>query len=73
MAMTVNQKWVDKMQRNIFQGKMIDETISFNKTSQWLITMLDKYKIPFKIYNLGAGVKRITTETDICPCCKKKI
>ena len=52
----------------------IDETISFNKASQWLITILSKNLIPYKIYNLGAGVKRIVTkDIDTCPCCKHKL
>ena len=71
--MMINPKWTDKIYKDVNEGKSIDETIMFNKASQWLVTILSNKNIPFKVYNLGAGVKRITTETDICPCCKKKI
>jgi hypothetical protein len=39
--------------------------------AQALIEWMSKNNIAFKVYNLGAGVKRITSDTDICPCCKK--
>lgn len=51
----------------------IDRTISHNVNAKWLITKLTNKDIMFKVYNLGAGVKRITTETDKCPCCGKKV
>lgn len=44
---------------------------SFLPAAQWLIIQLTKNKIPFKLINLGAGVKRITTETDTCPVAEK--
>ena len=40
---------------------------------KWVILELDRRGMPFKVYNLGAGVARVTTDTDTCPCCKKKL
>lgn len=57
---------------NSSQGK-IDRTISFNPAAKDLIQELDRRGIMFKVYNLGAGVKRITTDTDTCPCCKGRL
>ena len=44
----------------------------YGSSIQWLIQALAKADRLFKVYNLGAGVSRITTETDVCPCCKRK-
>lgn len=51
----------------------IDRTTGINKAAAWLIMYLTQEEIPFKVYNLGAGVKRITTDTKKCPCCKKEL
>jgi len=73
MAKIVNDYWKNEMIRKIESHQTIDEILSFTKAVQWLIITLTHFNIPFKIYNLGAGVKRITTDTDICPCCKKSL
>lgn len=69
----VNPKWAAEIEEKLDNKVSLDEVISFNPASQWLIIKLSYLNKPFKIYNLGSGVKRITTETDTCPCCKKKI
>ena len=80
MRRTVNEKWYEEKKRQALTilalgaaSEHIDETISFNKAAQALVVLLSNKNIPFKVFNLGAGVKRITTETDVCPCCKKKL
>ena len=73
MGYIVNKKWVDEMVEKIEKGIEIDVTSSFHKSAQFLITELSENNVPFQVYNLGAGVRRITTITDICPCCKKSI
>ena len=79
--MRVNPDWIKDRQRQLCtldphsleQADHIDEHISYNAAAQWLITALSKRGIIFKVYNLGAGVKRITTqEPDKCPCCKRR-
>jgi hypothetical protein len=37
--------------------------------AKWLILELSSRKFPFKVVELGAGVKLITRKTDICPKC----
>jgi len=71
MATIVNPNWVKPLMEKLNSGGKIDETISFNKAAQWLIEALQRRNRPFRIFNLGAGVKRITTDTDKCPCCQK--
>ena len=73
MATKVNQQWIEDVMNEYKETKTLERTTSYNKAIQALIIRLDREKINFKLYNLGAGVKKITTETDICPCCKKKI
>ena len=73
MAVRVNPSWLKERKEEIRKGYSIDITASFNKAAQALIICLSNADIPFKLYNLGAGIKRITTKIDICPCCKRKL
>ena len=73
MAIQVSSQWIENAIAEYKETEIMERTASFNKAIQALIIRLDKEKINFKLYNLGAGVKKITTETDICPCCKKKL
>ena len=49
--------------------KAIEVTTSFNQAIQWLIIALDKFGIPFRVISLGAGVKKVTTDVQVCPKC----
>lgn len=69
----INPKWMERLQTDIAAHHPIDETISFTPGKQWLIEFLSKKNRPFKVYQLGCGVTRITTDTDVCPCCKKSL
>ena len=52
----------------------INEVLSFNKGAQWLIKRLAEKKIPFKLKNLGAGVKMVTTlDIEKCPYCNRNL
>ena len=73
MPVKVNPKWQADMDTDILQCNKIDYTGSYLPAIQWLIERLSGYGRVYKLYNLGAGVRRITTDTDICPCCKQKI
>ena len=57
----------------IIAGKPLDFTSPHNLLIQWFVLRLSKRDRPFKLYQLGAGVKRITTETTTCPCCKRPL
>lgn len=70
--------WVSEMRERINGlsspgATPIDLTTGENIVAKWLIASLSGKNVPFKVYNLGAGVKRITTDTDECPCCKRKM
>jgi len=70
---SLNPKWMARLEPVVYSSISIDETLSLLAAKQWLIKQLTKANRPFKIYSLGAGVSRITTETDTCPCCKRKL
>jgi len=73
MTKRINPLFTKNIENLVSENKKIDMTLSFLPCIKWLIVFLDYRNIPFKIFNLGAGVKRITTETDACPCCKRKL
>ena len=73
MKRSINPAWIAEMKSKILQGLEIDTTQSFLPCIQWLIIQLSNYGKPYKLYDLGAGVKRLTTNTTTCPCCKKEL
>jgi len=71
MAKTISIDWKKRMIEKIDTGQEIDITSGFLAGMQWLIEALSRKGVPFAIYNIGAGVRRVTTVTDKCPCCKR--
>lgn len=73
----VNPVWIKEMRKAIIEYPYkIDIILSYNAAAQWLIAELSREEIPYKLFQLGAGVKRITTkpgDIERCPCCKKKL
>lgn len=69
----INPKWAENMEDRIANGASIDETTQYNILIQWIILALSSRNIPYKVYTLGAGVKRITTKVEECPLCKRKL
>lgn len=47
----------------------IDVSVPNTQATQWLVWELARRKISFKVIQLGAGVKRVTTDTTVCPKC----
>jgi hypothetical protein len=69
MGAILNPKWCAEMERKVFSEEPVDITTSFTKATQWLIVMLTKANRGFKVVTLGAGVRRVTTDTQVCPKC----
>lgn len=81
MRARISERWVAEMteQMRAYQSrismngleppKAIEVTTSFNQAVQWLIIALDKFGIPFRVISLGAGVKKVTTDVQVCPKC----
>lgn len=73
MPIRLNPEWCQKMTADAHSSLPVDYTSNLNLAIQYTIFQLSNAGRPFKLYNLGAGVKRITTDTDTCPCCKRKL
>ena len=73
MAKQLDTKWVVAIEESLRNWQPINETLTDRLTLQFLILRLLKDGRPFKVYTLGAGGKRITTDTETCPCCNKKL
>ena len=73
MALRVSIEWKSTYQGTINMGLPVEVTSKHNIVIQELVIMLSKAQRPYKIFNLGAGVKQITTNTEVCPCCKRAL
>lgn len=71
--MRLNPKWTAEKLDAMNHGRLIDETLECNMAAKWLIAALSHRNKTFSVYNIGAGVKRITTDSTTCPCCKRKL
>lgn len=74
MGARVNPNWIKRIVREYKESKnkedfKLDEVLSYNPATQWLVSYLTKNGVAYKIINLGAGVKRITTDVKVCSKC----
>ena len=71
--LTSEKSDITKAANDAIAGNSFDVTIQSNSDAKALIEFLSKNNIVFDIYNLGSGVKRITSNTTKCPCCKREL
>lgn len=69
MTSRINRRWLAEMQRQIDAGDRIDQVLPFPPSARSLIAALAAKGRAFKVVNLGAGVKRVTTDVGVCPKC----
>lgn len=69
----ISGKWQGEIESLIQQGKKIDATSGETIALKWLVQKLAICGVPYRVYKLGLGVTRVTTDTDTCPCCGKKV
>jgi hypothetical protein len=73
----VNVRWMAEQREKIKQKKDegfdFEANLAFRPAAQWLVLALTEAGVAYRIYQLGLGVVRITTVTDVCPCCKAGI
>ena len=71
--MFLREEWkaavLDRMAKDMARGKVFELSTEITIAAKWLIMKLDEKGIPFKVLNLGAGVKKIKTEVRTCPKC----
>lgn len=65
----INPEWAAVMEREVFGGVPVDVTTPHAAVAQWLVMALSNAKREFRVVNLGAGVKRVTTDVKVCPKC----
>ena len=69
----VDQKWRARILGEIKAETFCEAVVKHNVNAKYLIALLaDLDYRPFKVINLGAGVKRIVLAEHICPTCKGK-
>lgn len=66
--MKITSEYKESMKKMV-NDKNVNLTTNHNIIAKYIIGLLAKKDIPFRLINLGAGVKRITTDVDICPKC----
>ena len=80
--MILNPKWCADIKERItarllgtneFMYQPFELRSEWNKATQFVILALPQAGRPYKVHQLGAGVKLITTDTDTCPCCKQRL
>jgi hypothetical protein len=71
--MMVDPKWIEKMKHLMDQKLPIDVTLPYQVSANWLVAELSRRNIPFRLQNIGAGVRRLTTDTEHCPFCGQKV
>lgn len=74
MSKRLNPQWKQKIENEL------DEVYKTNKhwekieteplCKKFIVIQLIKRNIPYKTFNMGAGVTKITNDTTICPKCK---
>jgi hypothetical protein len=62
--------WLRVINVNHSSGCITECNTEFNELAQWFVKTLVEKNIPFKILNMGAGIKKITTDVNVCPKCK---
>jgi len=73
--MRINPEWIEDVKTGVGNylsdsgGMHFERVLRFNRATQWLVEYLTVKGVAFKVINLGAGVKRITTDTSVCPKC----
>ena len=70
----INQQWLDQ-QREAAKAAFAEGRVwcfrnADNFVRQHLILMLASEGIPYRVVDLGCGVKEITTDTSVCPRCR---
>lgn len=70
MRQRTNPVWQREQLKKLDADRSTFEiTVDMNAAAQWVIMALDQRGIPYRVIQLGAGVKKITTQTNICPKC----
>ena len=67
--MMVREGFKEEQKKKLAEGKPIDHITGEPIVAKWMVCWLSNNGKAFKVIDLGAGVKRITTDVDVCPKC----
>jgi uncharacterized protein with PIN domain len=73
MGLVLSDAFMEDVNTKIKNHEILIVTTSNNIVIRYVMRNLILNSIPYKLYNLGAGLKTITTDTNICPCCKREL
>ena len=73
MASRVNPKWAEETRKKMAKAEVFTHTSTHKIIIQECILIAQSLGCAYKLVNLGAGVTTFTTDTDTCPCCKRKL
>ena len=68
MRVNLPPAWRNKVLDEIYREDFVVRT-EYVAAAQWVVLRLLERKLPYRIINLGAGIKEITTKVDTCPKC----
>lgn len=60
----------DTIDDTVRAGDVFEQVTSCNVWAKIVVLALTGRGVPFKVLQMGAGVKKITTQVDVCPRCK---
>ncbi len=73
MAKILYQPWINEQQdavtRAVKNNRIYELTTGEALAAKWLVRHLANKNISFRVINMGAGVKKITTDVSTCPKC----
>lgn len=64
------EKLRDTIDDAVRTGQPFEQVTSCNVWAKIVVLSLTGRGVPFKVLQMGAGVKKITTQVDTCPKCK---
>lgn len=65
----LDKDWKTERLADMESGREVTHTTAYKIASQFLILALTARNIPFRVINLGSGIKTITTRIDDCGGC----
>jgi hypothetical protein len=69
-------RWVANSREEVtkkINEETLDITLRYTNIIQDIVIIASRRNKSLKIINLGAGVKRIISDTGICPICKRSL
>lgn len=63
------KKWLNEMKNYTPHSDPIELITGITQAKTWFVLQLTEHGIPFALHQLGAGITKITTDTQVCSKC----